>query len=112
DAALPDGTRLHAVLPPITETTVVSLRVLARRRYGLDDLVARGGMSDDIAELLRAIVAARLAVVVAGGTGAGKTTLLGAMLTTMDPSERLVVIEDAPELVVGHPHVVRLVTRV
>jgi pilus assembly protein CpaF len=112
DAALPDGTRLHAVLPPITETAVLSLRVLARRRYDLADLVARGGMTAPVADLLRAVVAARLAVVVTGGTGTGKTTVLGAMLGTMDPADRLVVIEDAAELVVTHAHVVRLVTRV
>ena len=112
DAALPDGTRLHAVLPPVTETTVLSLRVLARQRYGLLDLVERGGMPAEIAALLRAITTARLAFLVAGGTGCGKTTLLGAMLSTADPGERLVLIEDAAELVVAHPHVVRLVTRV
>lgn len=112
DAAMPDGTRLHAVLPPVTETTVLSLRVLARRRYDLADLVVRGGMDDGIAQLLAAIVSARLAVLIAGGTGTGKTTLLGAMLATIRPTERLVLIEDAAELVVAHPHVVRLVTRV
>ena len=58
-----------------------------------------------------AVVAARLAVLVSGGTGSGKTTLLGAMLATVGPGERLVVIEDAAELVIDHPHVVRLVTR-
>ena len=112
DAAMPDGTRLHAVLPPVTDTTVLSLRVLARRRYDLADLVARGGMDDGVAQVLTAIVSARLAVLIAGGTGTGKTTLLGAMLGSVDTGERLVLIEDAAELVVAHPHVVRLVTRV
>jgi pilus assembly protein CpaF len=62
-------------------------------------------------ELLRAIVAARLAFVVTGGTGTGKTTLLGALLGSVGERERLLLIEDAPELVVDHPHVVRLITR-
>jgi pilus assembly protein CpaF len=106
DAALSDGTRLHAVLPPITAFTTLSLRVLARRRFELRELV-----DVDVASLLRAIVAARLTVVITGGTGSGKTTLLGAMLGCVPASERLVVIEDAAELVTGHPHVVRLVTR-
>lgn len=106
DAALPDGTRLHAVLPPITEHPTLSLRVLARRRFALGELVP-----DPVAELLRAVVAARLAFVISGGTGSGKTTLLGAMLACAPPGERLLLIEDASELVVDHPHVVRLVTR-
>jgi pilus assembly protein CpaF len=106
DAALPDGTRLHAVLPPITPFTTLSLRVLARRRFELRELV-----DVYVASLLRAIVAARLTVVITGGTGSGKTTLLGAMLGCVPAWERLVVIEDAAELVTGHPHVVRLVTR-
>jgi len=106
DAVLPDGTRLHAVLPPITTHAALSLRVLARRRFELADLVAR-----PVAALLRAIVAARLAIVISGGTGTGKTTLLGALLGCVPPAERLVVIEDAREVVTSHPHVVRLVTR-
>ncbi len=106
DAVLPDGTRLHAVLPPITTHAALSLRVLARRRFELADLVAR-----PVAALLRAIVAARLAIVISGGTGTGKTTLLGALLGCVPPAERLVVIEDAREVVTSHPHVVHLVTR-
>ena len=106
DAALPDGTRLHAVLPPITPHTTLSLRVLARRRFELPDLV-----EVRVAALLRAIVAARLTLVISGSTGTGKTTLLGALLGCVPPGERLVVIEDAAELVTSHPHAVRLVTR-
>jgi pilus assembly protein CpaF len=106
DAALPDGTRLHAVLPPITPWTTLSLRVLARRRFDLRELV-----EGRVADLLRAMVAARLTLVISGGTGSGKTTLLGSLLGSVPPSERLLVIEDALELVTSHPHVVRLVTR-
>src|SRR6476620_5019354 len=106
DATLPDGTRLHAVLPPITAHPTISLRVLQRRRFTLAQLVP-----PDLAEVLAAVVAARRAVLVSGGTGSGKTTLLGTMLATATPDERLVVIEDAAELEIDHPHIVRLVTR-
>src|SRR4051795_5821189 len=79
DAVLPDGTRVHAVLPPLVAHATISLRVLARRPLGLADLID-GGLPASVAELLRAIVAARLAFVISGGTGSGKTTLLGALL--------------------------------
>jgi pilus assembly protein CpaF len=110
DAVLPDGTRVHAVLPPLVTHPTISLRVLARRPLGLAELIERG-LPGEVADLLRAIVAARLAFVISGGTGTGKTTLLGVLLGTAPAGERLVLIEDAPELVVAHPHVVRLVTR-
>ena len=111
DAVLPDGTRLHAVLPPLAGHTTLSLRVLARRRLDLDGLVGLGAMPARAVELLRGVVAARLAFVVTGGTGTGKTTLLGALLGELPPGDRVVVIEDAAELVTAHDHVVRLVTR-
>ena len=111
DAVLPDGTRVHAVLPPLVDRPTISLRVLARRRLSLADLARAGALPGPTADLLRAIVAARLTFVVTGGTGAGKTTLLGALLATVGERERLLLIEDAPELVVEHPHVVRLLTR-
>jgi pilus assembly protein CpaF len=110
DAVLPDGTRVHAVLPPLVAHPTISLRILARCPLNLTDLIDRG-LPADAADLLRAIVAARLAFVISGGTGTGKTTLLGALLAMTPAAERLVLIEDAPELVVEHPHVVRLVTR-
>jgi pilus assembly protein CpaF len=111
DAALPDGTRLHAVLPPVCAQTTISLRVLARNRLDLAALVERGALPASAGEVLAAIVAARLAFVITGGTGAGKTTLLGALLGLVPPGERVLLIEDAPEIALDHPHVVRLVTR-
>jgi len=111
DASLPDGTRLHAVLPPITPCTTVSLRVLARRRLSLADLADCGALPGPVAPMLQAIVAARLAVILSGGTGTGKTTLLGALLSEVPATERVVTIEDAAELVVDHPHVVPLLAR-
>jgi pilus assembly protein CpaF len=111
DAAMADGTRLHAALPPVVTHPTLSLRLLARSRYELDDLVRAGSMPAPVAELLRAVVSAQLAFVVCGGTGTGKTTLLGALLGCIDAGERLLIVEDALEVVTSHPHVVRLVTR-
>ena len=112
DVGLPDGTRLHAVLPPISGSgTCLSLRVLRRCALGLDDLVALGTLPGSSAELLRALVARRAAFLVTGGTGSGKTTLLSALLGQVDPGERLVLCEDAAELNPAHPHVVHLQSR-
>jgi len=118
DGRLPDagyggaGVRLHAVLPPIAaDGTCLSLRVLRPATEGLDALVAAGAVPLDAARLLEAIVAARLAFLVIGGTGAGKTTLLAALLAKVDARERIVCVEDAAELLPQHPHVVRLVAR-
>ncbi len=85
DAALPDGTRLHAILPPLVAHPTLSLRVLARRRFDLADLVAAGSVEPAVGELLQAIVAARLAFVISGGTGTGKTTLLGRLAVVLFP---------------------------
>jgi pilus assembly protein CpaF len=112
DAGLPDGTRLHAVLPPVSARgTCLSLRVLRRCSLALDDLTERGTLPGESAPLLRAVVGARLAFLVTGGTGSGKTTLLSALLGAVDPAERIVLCEDAPELTPDHPHVVGLLTR-
>ncbi|MGY1591092.1 TadA family conjugal transfer-associated ATPase [Geodermatophilus sp. SYSU D00708] len=112
DAGLPDGTRLHAVLPPVSGSgTCLSLRVLRRASMPLAELAARGTLPGRSADLLAAVVARRLAFLVTGGTGSGKTTLLSALLGLVPPSERLVLCEDAPELAPAHPHVVRLATR-
>lgn len=111
DAVLPDGTRMHAVLPPLVASPTISLRVLARRRLSLADLVAAAACDQPTAELLRTVVAARLTMLISGGTGSGKTTLLAALLATVAPDQRIITVEDAAELTVDHPHVVGLVTR-
>ncbi|MEP6851071.1 MAG: TadA family conjugal transfer-associated ATPase [bacterium] len=111
DAHLPDGTRLHAIIPPLAEQPTISLRVLARRRVRMADLVAGGAVPAHVAEVLSAAVQARLALLISGGTGTGKTTVLGALLSQVPPDQRIVVVEDAAELVTDHPHVVRLLAR-
>lgn len=112
DARLDDGTRLHAVLAPLARPgTLVSLRVPARRTYTLEELRTAGSLTDGGLELLRRVVARRAAFVVTGGTGSGKTTLLAALLSAVEPGERLVIVEDATELRPDHPHVVGLEAR-
>jgi pilus assembly protein CpaF len=112
DARLPDGTRLHAILPPIAGRGVcLSLRTFRPRAFTVDELLAAGTLTPLGAELLRAIVGARLAFLVTGGTGSGKTTLLAALLGLVEPTERIALVEDAAELRPAHPHVVPLQTR-
>jgi pilus assembly protein CpaF len=112
DAWLPGRVRLHAVLPPIAAGgTCISLRVLRPAGHDLDSLHALGTFDDTVHRTLRAIVEARLAFVVTGGTGAGKTSLLNAILGEVSPRERIVCVEDAAELAPDHPQFVRLVAR-
>ncbi|HEY3686620.1 MAG TPA: TadA family conjugal transfer-associated ATPase [Streptosporangiaceae bacterium] len=112
DARLPDGVRLHAVLPPVAaEGTCLSLRMPRRRVFSLAELVATGGLPARGADLLAALIAARVAFIVSGGTGTGKTTLLSALLSLAAPDERVVLVEDSAELRPHHPHVVRLESR-
>jgi pilus assembly protein CpaF len=112
DARLPDGTRLHAVLPPVaTDGPYLSLRTFRQRPFVLGDLIEHGTVAVAVAPLLVAIVAARLAYLVTGGTGSGKTTLLSTLLGMVPPTERIVLVEDAAELRPRHPHVVALQTR-
>jgi pilus assembly protein CpaF len=116
DAWLPAGTlgrvRLHAVLPPIAaDGTCLSLRVLRRAGHDLDSLHQLGTFDERTHRLLGAIVDARLAFVVTGGTGAGKTSLLSALLGRVGHHERIVTVEDAGELQPDHPQFVRLIAR-
>ncbi|MEV1287753.1 TadA family conjugal transfer-associated ATPase [Micromonospora sp. NPDC049679] len=112
DARLPDGTRLHAVLPPVaTSGPYLSLRTFRQRPFTLGELVDHGTVPASVAPLLAALVAARLAYLVTGGTGSGKTTLLNTLLGLVPPTERIVLVEDAAELRPVHPHVVGLQAR-
>lgn len=112
DVRLPDGTRFHAVLAPTARPgTLISLRVPHGRVFTLEELEASGAVPGAGAELLRQVVAARLAFLVTGGTGTGKTTLLSALLSLVGAHERLVLVEDSSELRPDHPHVVALEAR-
>ena len=112
DARLPDGTRLHAVLPPVAPNgPLLSLRVLRGAAFTLDDLITAGSVPVGVAAVLRAVVRHRRAFLVTGGTGTGKTTMLATLLGLVPPAERIVMCEDSGELRPGHPHVVRLEAR-
>jgi pilus assembly protein CpaF len=112
DARMADGTRLHAVIPPIAiDGTVISLRVPRRQAFTLDDLVSLGSIDAVGAEWLRSLVAGKLAYVITGGTGTGKTTILSSLLGLVPHHERIVMVEDSAELMPDHPHVVRLQAR-
>ncbi|MDT4994797.1 MAG: pilus assembly protein CpaF, partial [Actinoplanes sp.] len=112
DARLSDGTRLHAVLPPVAATgPYLSLRTFRHRPFTLAELVDHGTVPAAAASVLAAMVEARLAYLVVGGTGSGKTTLLGTLLGLVPATERIVLVEDAAELRPLHPHVVALQAR-
>ena len=112
DARLPGGERFHAVLPPLApDGPLVTIRTFARQRLTLADLVDRGTLDATTARLLEAMVSAGIATVASGATGTGKTTLLNVLAAAIPPSERVVTIEDAAELSLNRPHVVRLEAR-
>ena len=112
DARLADGSRVNVVIPPLAiDGPVVSIRRFGVERQGPEQLVATGTLDRAELALLEAAVRERRSVLVSGGTGAGKTTLLGALSSFIAPTERVVTIEDAAELRLRQPHVVRLESR-
>ena len=112
DARLADGSRVNVVIPPLAlDGPLVSIRRFGASRPGPDELVALGTLTRAQREELGAAVAARRSVVVSGGTGSGKTTLLNALSSFVAVGERVVTIEDAAELRLQQPHVVRLESR-
>ena len=112
DARLPDGSRINAIIPPLAlDGPALSIRRFGKRRYSVDDLVAKDSITPDMVEFVRAIIRARLNVLVCGGTGSGKTTMLNCISAFIPVDERVVTIEDSAELVLQQPHVVRLETR-
>lgn len=98
DIQLPDGERVHAMRHVVNPPVVLAIRIPDFRLESMGDLVDNGTVDEDLARFLLAAVAARLNVIVAGGTGSGKTTLLRVLLNEVDPSERIVTIEDLREL--------------
>ncbi|TRW42761.1 TadA family conjugal transfer-associated ATPase [Georgenia yuyongxinii] len=112
DGSLPDGTRLHAVLPPLSAGgTLISLRTHRTRTFTLAELVACGTVPAAAEAVLRGLVGARANVLVSGATGSGKTTLLASLLSLVGAGERIVCIEESAELRPAHPHVVHLQVR-
>jgi len=112
DARLADGSRVNVVIPPLAiDGPALSIRRFGANRPGPDRLVEIGTLSPEQRRLLADAVAARRSILVSGGTGSGKTTLLNALSSFIAPSERVVTIEDAAELRLQQPHVVRLESR-
>jgi len=112
DARLTDGSRVNAIIKPLAvDGPLLSIRRFSTDKLMPDDLVANKSMTAGMVALLQAAVKARLNVIVSGGTGSGKTTMLNALSALINPDERIVTIEDAAELQLKQPHVVRLETR-
>ena len=112
DARLADGSRVNVIVPPLAiDGPSISIRKFAKRKIGLDQMARQGNMSPKMALLLKIAARSRLNILISGGTGSGKTTLLNALSQLIDPGERIVTIEDAAELQLQQPHVVRLETR-
>jgi pilus assembly protein CpaF len=113
DSQLPDGTRIHAIIPPVAIDGIkVSLRKYSFQKLNLDSLVNGGSLNSKMAEMLNIAVQARFNIVICGGTGSGKTTILNAILASIRKGERIITIEDTPELEPTHHHNVRLLTRI
>ncbi len=112
DARLADGSRVNAVVPPLSlDGSTLSIRKFAKVPISMDRLIEIGSVPIQVSEVLKAVVAARRNVLISGGTGSGKTTLLNAMSAFIDNRERIVTIEDSAELQMQQEHVVRLETR-
>jgi pilus assembly protein CpaF len=109
DARLPDGSRVNAVIPPLSLSgPIVTIRKFHQKRYDLDELVRIGTLSRESVDFLGRCIEAQLNVLISGGTGTGKTTLLNALSAAIPDSERIVTIEDAAELQMSQRHVLRL----
>ena len=112
DARLPDGSRVNVIIPPLAlDGAAISIRRFVMRGTSLDDMAERQVLSPAMAEVLRIGVKARLNILISGGTGAGKTTFMNALSREIPEGERLITIEDAAELQMQQPHVIRLETR-
>ena len=112
DARLPDGSRLNAIIPPLSLTgPVITIRKFSKRMEDVEDLMRMGSLTKNMAEFLQACVEAKLNIIISGGTGAGKTTLLNILSGFIGDDERIVTIEDAAELRLHQSHVISLETR-
>ncbi|MDR0631736.1 MAG: CpaF family protein [Holosporaceae bacterium] len=112
DARLPDGSRVNIVVPPIAlDGASISIRKFSKKALDLSALAAHGALTEDMVRVLQIASTCGLNIIVSGGTGSGKTTLLNALSQLIDPRERIVTCEDAAELKLQQPHVVRLESR-
>src|SRR5438477_12492905 len=112
DARLPDGSRVNAIIPPLSLSgPLITIRKFGRRRLTLDDMIKGGTLSQETVEFLQRCIKAQLNMLISGGTGSGKTTLLNALSTAIPNEERIVTIEDAAELRLNQTHVLRMEAR-
>jgi pilus assembly protein CpaF len=111
DARLPDGSRVNIIIPPCAlPGATITIRKFPSKRLTVDDLIRFGTLNKKIADFMQACIAARLNIIVAGGTGSGKTTLLNVLSSFIPNDERIVTIEDSAELQLSQPHVVGMET--
>lgn len=112
DARLTDGSRVNIIIPPLAiDGPSITIRKFSKKKITLDSMIQIGSLSQQMAQVLKIAGRCRLNILISGGTGSGKTTLLNALSQTIDHGERIVTIEDAAELQLQQPHVVRLETR-
>ena len=112
DARLPDGSRLNAIIPPLSLSgPVITIRKFSKRMESIEDLLRMGSLTKNMAEFLQACVEAKLNIIISGGTGTGKTTLLNILSGFISDEERIITIEDAAELRLHQSHVISLETR-
>ena len=112
DARLPDGSRVNAIIPPLAiDGPILSIRRFAVTPLGMDDIIRSKSLTPEMAEIMGGLVKAKVNVLISGGTGTGKTTLLNILSGFIPQAERIITIEDAAELQLQQPHVVRLETR-
>jgi len=112
DARLPDGSRVNAIIPPLAlDGPSVTIRKFSKDPLTVKNLVDFGSITEEMADLLRSCVEAKLNILISGGTGSGKTTLLNVLSSFIPEDERIVTIEDSAELQLKQPHVVRLESR-
>src|SRR5215207_4144893 len=112
DARLPDGSRVNAVIPPLSLSgPIVTIRKFSKKRLDMSDLIKLGTLGTETVEFLQRCILAELNILISGGTGSGKTTLLNALSTAIPDSDRILTIEDAAELRLNQRHVLRLEAR-
>jgi pilus assembly protein CpaF len=112
DARLPDGSRVNAIIPPLAlDGPILSIRRFSVVPFTMQDLIKFNTLTAEMAELIQGLVKAKVNLMISGGTGSGKTTLLNVLSCSIPPNERIITIEDAAELQLQQPHVVRLESR-